>query len=95
MISARPVTAASGKPPPRDFAVTMQIGLDAVTLAGEQRAGASEARLHFVGDEEDAVLVAEIDQHFEVVRRRSDESAFAEHRLGDHGGDFFIARRRA
>ena len=90
MISARPVTAASGRPPPSDFAVTIKIGLDAVALAGEQRAGAPEAGLHFVGDEEDAVLVAEIDQHLEIVRRRRDESAFAENRLGDHGGDFFV-----
>src|SRR5207302_10545043 len=50
-----------------------EIGLDAVTLAGEHRAGAAEAGLHLVGDEEDSVVVAEIDENLEVVRRRSDE----------------------
>src|ERR1019366_3746616 len=51
--------------------------------AREQRPGASEAGLHFVGDEEHAVLVAKIDEKFEIVRRRSDESAFAQDRFGN------------
>ena len=66
------------------------VGLDAVAFAGEERAGASEAGLHFIGDEENAVLVAEIDEHFEIVRRRSDESAFTQDRFGNDRGDFFI-----
>ena len=67
-----------------------KIRLDAVALAGKQRAGAAETRLHFVGNKEDAVLVAEIDQHLEVIRRRRDESAFTQNWLGDHGSDFFV-----
>ncbi len=59
-------------------------------LAGEHRAGAAEAGLDFVGDEEDAVFVAEVDEHFEVVGRRCDEAAFAHHWLGDYRRDFFV-----
>ena len=31
-----------------------------------------------------------VDEHLEIVRRRSDESAFAENRLGNHCGYFFV-----
>src|ERR1700686_545634 len=67
-----------------------EIGLDAVTLAGEHGTRASEAGLDFVGDEQDAVLVAEIDQDLEVIWRWRDEAAFAEYWFGNHGGNFFV-----
>jgi hypothetical protein len=58
-------------------------------LGGEPFAGASEAGLHFVGDKENAVFAADILQELEVLTRRDDETAFAENRLGDDGGDGF------
>src|ERR1019366_8179104 len=67
-----------------------KIGLDAVTFAGEHSAGTPEARLDFVGNKKDAVLVAKIDQDFEVLRRRGDESAFAQDWLRDDRRDFFV-----
>src|SRR5258708_6025135 len=66
-----------------------QIRLDAEVLGGEPFAGAGEAGLHFVGDEEDAVLAADILQQLEVVARGNDEATFAENGFGDHGGDGF------
>ena len=38
------------------------VGLDAVVLDGEHLAGAAEAALHLVGDEQDAVLAAALDE---------------------------------
>src|SRR5258708_14627141 len=66
-----------------------QIRLDAEVLGGEPFAGAGEAGLHFVGDEEDAVLAADILQQLEVVARGNDEATFAENGFGDHGGGGF------
>ena len=45
------------------------VGLDAVALAGKQRARAAEAALHFVGDEQHSVLVADVDQNAEIILR--------------------------
>ena len=58
-------------------------------FGGKPFAGAGEARLHFVGDKENAVLPADILQQLEVVARRNDKTAFTEDGLGDHGGDGF------
>src|ERR1700745_109722 len=52
-----------------------QIGLDTEMFGGEPFAGAGEAGLHFVSDEEDAVLAADILQELEVIARRNDEAA--------------------
>ena len=60
------------------------VRLNAVALAGEHRARAGESGLHFVGDEQHAVLAANIDQGAEELRRRRDKSAFPEDRLDDH-----------
>ena len=54
------------------------VGLDAVAFAGKERAGAAEPALHFVGDEQHAMLVADVDQDAEIIQRRSDEAAFAQ-----------------
>src|SRR5258706_7519602 len=64
-----------------------QIGLDAEMFGGEPFAGAGETGLHFVSDEENAVLAANVLQQLEIVARRNDEAAFAENGFGDHGGD--------
>ena len=62
------------------------VGIDAVVLDGEHLAGAGEAGLDFVGDEENAVLVENFLYFFEVVWRRDDDAAFAHDRLGDECG---------
>ena len=54
-----------------------EVGLDAEVFGGEPFAGAREAGLDFVGNEEDAVLAADGVERFEVVARRDDEAAFA------------------
>src|SRR5713226_4395625 len=66
-----------------------QIRLDAEMFGGEPFAGAGEAGLDFVGDEEDAVLAADVLQQLEIAGRGNDEAAFAENGFGDDGGDGF------
>ena len=63
------------------------VGLDARVLEREQLAGAGEAGLDLVGDEDDAVLVAERAQRVQEIGRRDVEAAFALHRLDDDAGD--------
>src|SRR5690348_16608593 len=50
-------------------------------------AGAGEAGLHFIGDEEPAVFLDGVEDDFEVFGGRSDEAADALDRFGDEGGD--------
>ena len=50
-------------------------------------AGATDAALNLIGDEEDAVLVAERAKRGEVIGRRHDVSALALNRLDEDGGD--------
>src|SRR6266478_10035060 len=66
-----------------------EIRLDAEMFGGKPFAGAGEAGLHFVGDEENAVLAADILQQLEIIARGDDEAAFAENGFGDDGGDGF------
>src|SRR6266550_2287280 len=70
-----------------------QIRRDAEMFGSEPFAGAGEAGLHFVGDEENAVLATDALQQLEIAGRRNDEAAFAENGLGDHGGDGFGSHR--
>ena len=64
-----------------------QIGLDAAVLDGEHAPGAPEARLDLIGDQHDAVGVAHAAQASQQLGRCRVETAFAEHRLDDDGGD--------
>src|SRR5713226_4322560 len=64
-----------------------QIRLYAEMFGGEQLAGAGESGLHFVANEENTVLAADILQQLEIIARGNDEAAFAENGLGDDGGD--------
>ena len=50
-------------------------------------AGAAEAGLHFVGDEQAAVFFDDGENDLEIFRRRSDESADALNGFGDERGD--------
>ena len=61
------------------------VGLDAVVLDGEELAGAPEAALHLVGDEQDALVVEDLLDGLEVAGRRHDDAALAHHGLGDEG----------
>jgi hypothetical protein len=63
-----------------------QVRLHAIMLHGEELAGAAEAGLDFIGDEQDAVLVAERAQLHHQFLRRDVEAAFALHGLDDDGG---------
>src|SRR5690242_1842053 len=60
-----------------------QVGLDAEMFGSEPFTSAREARLDFVGNEENAVLAADILQQLEVIARGDDKTAFAENRFGD------------
>ena len=59
------------------------VGLDAVVLARPHRAGAADAGLHLVDDEQDAVAVAQLAQVGQPARRRHDVAAFALDRLDE------------
>src|SRR5580704_6142103 len=63
------------------------VGIDAEMLVGKHLPGASKAGLDFVGDEQNAVLIEDLLDLFEVIRWRHDDAAFAHHRLGNEGGD--------
>ena len=64
-----------------------QIGHHARVLDGEHLAGARDAALHLVGDQDDAVLVAEPAQSAQELERRHVEAALALDRLDDDGRD--------
>ena len=60
MISARPVTAASGIAAGQPLGGGDQIRHDTLVLAGEPRSGAGDPGLHLVGDQHDAAVAAEL-----------------------------------
>src|SRR6185437_14245534 len=68
-----------------------QVGHDAFVLAREPVAGAAEAGLDLVGDEDDSVLTAEIGQSRQETVGWDDEPAFALHWFDHHGRDTALA----
>src|SRR6266404_8960654 len=58
-----------------------QVRFNAVMLAGEHLSRAPKAGLHFVGDKQDAVLMADIHHDAEKLGRRRDEASFTENRF--------------
>ena len=58
-----------------------------MVLDREQLPGATEARLHFVAHEQDAVLVADFPDAQHELGRTRHVAAFAEDGLEDHCGD--------
>ena len=71
-----------------------EIGLDAVVLRAEPLAEPAEAGDHLVGDQQDAVLVADALDLRPVGVRRDDHAAGALHRLADEGRDVVDAELR-
>ena len=69
------------------------VGLDAGVLDGPPLAGAAGAGLHFIGDEEDAVLVADAAQFLHEDGGSDDVAALALDGLDEDGGDFFGRER--
>ena len=86
MIAARPSTPEIGMPPAIDLATRDEVGLDAEVLHREHAAGAAEAGLHLVGDQHDAVLVADLAQAAQVLGAGRHEAALALHGLDDDRG---------
>ena len=64
-----------------------QVGGNAHLFHGEEGTGTAGTGLHFVGDQQDAVLVAQFAQALHEGFRRDVEAALALHRLDDDGGD--------
>ena len=62
-----------------------QVGFDAERLDGEHLAGAAEAALHLVDDEQDAVVDAPLGDAFDEGLGCRDVAALADHRLDDDG----------
>ena len=89
IISARPVTAAMGMPPPKDFAIVIRSGSMPKCSEANHLPVRAKAGLDFVRNEEDAVLAADILQKLEIVAGRNDEATFAVDRLDDQGSDGF------
>ena len=71
MISARPVTADSGRPPAMPLAVTIRSGTTPSWSHANIVAGAGEAGLHLVGDEDDAVGAAPLGERGQEARARA------------------------
>ena len=64
-----------------------QVGLDAGVLHCEHSPGARETGLDLVDHEHDAVLIAELAQGLQELRRRDVEPTLAHHGLDDDRGD--------
>ena len=58
-----------------------------VALGAEEVPEATPGADHLVGDEQDAVAVADLADPLEVARRRGEAAAGVLHRLQEHGGD--------
>ena len=80
MILALPMTAASGKPACEGLGRGDQVRLDAIMFHGEEFSGAAKAGLDFVGDQQDAMLVAKLAQAHHQFLGRNVEATFALHR---------------
>ena len=92
MISAFPVTAARGNPPPSDFAVTRMSG----TSPKRSQANMAPVRANPVCTSSAIRTMPCLSQSGaqfgEELWRRNDESALTQHRLDDDGGNGFDAR---
>ena len=64
-----------------------QIRFHIIMLHGEQLAGTSETGLHFIGDQQNAVGIAQVAQRLHEIGRRDVKAAFPLDRLEDDGRD--------
>ncbi len=64
-----------------------QVRGDRPVVDGEPLPAAAEPAHHLVGDQQDAVLVADLPDALEVARRRHQDAVGADHRLEDDRGD--------
>ena len=81
------MTPASGKPPARLLATVIRSGSTPGVLHGEHLPGAAEAGLDLVGDQHDAVLVAERAQRLQEFGWRDVEATLPLHGLHDDRRD--------
>ena len=92
-MSLRMPTAPTGtKPPESAFAIRIMSGSAPQCSTAHMRPGAAEARLHLVGDEQRAVLLAEARRLAQVVGP-GDVHAVALDRLDDEGRDVARSER--
>ena len=70
------------------FAIAMMSGSTPVCSIANILPGAAHAGLHFVGDQQDAVLRRQLAQPLQELIGRDDVAALALNRLDDDGGDF-------
>ena len=70
------------------FAIATMSGSTPVYSIANILPGAPHARLHFVDDEQDAVLRRQLAQPLQELIGRDDVAAFALNRLDDDRGDF-------
>lgn len=68
------------------------VGLHPELFDREHGAGARDARLHFVRDEDDTVGAAPLGECGQVALGWHDEATLALHRLDDEAGEVFCAR---
>src|SRR5690348_1236636 len=74
------------QPAPKRFRGGENVRNYAVSLAGKHRARPAKSGLHFIRDENNFMFPADILNRGEKLSWRRHESAFAQHRLRDHGG---------
>ena len=73
------------------FADRHQVRRDPLMLAGEHLAGAAESGGHFIGNEEDIVLGAELTNSLQIARRGGQHACCGLHeRLDDEAGQFTV-----
>jgi len=89
MISARDMVMPERHARGDTFGHAYDIRLDAGVLDREPLAGAADAALHFIDNEQDTVPVADATQFLHERRGRDDVAAFALHGLNEDGRNFF------
>ena len=85
-VGTRQECAHRQQPAAERFAQHQTVGFDAFVVAGQQRAGAAQAGLHFVADHQDVVARADLAHRLEVARRRHDDAGLTLDGLDEERG---------